>query len=747
MRKNILAIVFCATLMFVGFSPIEKTSAKRKSLNPETPEARFALLVGINNYDDKTIPQLSGCENDVKLMRDVLSELYHFKPDADIKELISSDASKTEKPTRANIENFFREYLIKNAKDFKEKNNLSPDKGATVVFYYSGHGSYLPDQPTVAEGKDEADGYDETIVPSDSGKESGAKDIRDDDLNAWFKELRRYTTNITFIFDSCHSGTITRGVGNRSIDRAMNKSGTSGGGGDITLDGEMDAASGDYVTISGSLPNEKSQEGSMPILPKTGEKFSDKEQVNGYMTYYLALGLRANPGATYRELMRTVSTAVNHKNKEQTPQVEGDIDRAFLGSKESRGKRSIPITKIEKTGADTILTIEAGKIVGALPGGSVGIYKETATQLAGDADRIGVGKIIESGNFTSKVKIKNADVDGKAKIVLATPFFTDEKRKVAFDASGSDAGAQMLKRLKTLLDKNDYVAPLDASIDFRSSVKDWNVAVARGTFADFKTGKTKSAKKDVKTPKDTDEVFYLASPNGNPLYNFWVKADEDKAEEQIADALEKYTRVENILSLDNAAATKTGDAAGKPDADLKVELVRLKSWKPPESEGEPCAVEEYTAAEREKMKRENAPIVPGDYFYFEITNNTGRAMFAYLYDISTDGQIQTAFAPEADGDILPSGRTIPTIATDKCGGLYRAAEPYGKETFKLIATSKRFDAALLTSPKIARDIGLRGDNALAGIFAQASTNRRSDVVEIPFSGWATAKIDFEVTRK
>lgn len=304
----------------------------------------------------------------------------------------------------------------------------------------------------------------------------------------------------------------------------------------------------------------------------------------------------------------------------------------------------------------------------------------------------------------------------------------------------------MTKRLKTLLDANDFVAPVEIQNPVRAAVKDWSVAVVRGTFAEFKEGKIKSAKKDVKAPKDSDEVFYLASPNGNPLYNFFVKADEEKPEEKIKDALEKYTRVENILALDNGAAQKADGAAARLNANLKIEMVRFKSWTE-EAEGEPCTVVEYTEAERRQMKEENTPVRPGDFFYFEITNNTGKPLFPYLYNITTEGQIQTAYAPEADGDVVPNGKTIATITTDRCSGLFRAAEPYGKETFKLIATSKRFDSELLTSPAIAKDIASRGDSALESIFAQASTNKRSDKVSVPFSGWATTKLEYEITER
>jgi hypothetical protein len=74
---------------------------------------------------------------------------------------------------------------------------------ATALIYYSGHGSRTPDQ-----NNDEIDDYDETLVPWDYG--SKREFITDDELHRWLSLLN--TNQVVMIFDSCHSGTMERGV-------------------------------------------------------------------------------------------------------------------------------------------------------------------------------------------------------------------------------------------------------------------------------------------------------------------------------------------------------------------------------------------------------------------------------------------------------------------------------------------------------------------------------------------------------
>jgi hypothetical protein len=130
-------------------------------------------------------------------MKTLLTSKFEFPP-ANV--LVLTD----EKATHAGIVAAFKKHLIANTQ-----------RGDIVVFHYSGHGSQMKDV-----SGDELDGLDETIVPHDSRDPAGKVfDISDDEINSLLQELSKKTQNITFIFDSCNSGTVTRGANKKSVSR------------------------------------------------------------------------------------------------------------------------------------------------------------------------------------------------------------------------------------------------------------------------------------------------------------------------------------------------------------------------------------------------------------------------------------------------------------------------------------------------------------------------------------------------
>jgi hypothetical protein len=141
-----------------------------------------ALLMGINRY---RIPRsdLKGCVNDIKTMLSILTEKFGF----DIKNITTlTDFQCTTKDMKFNIE--------------KICYDVKPED--VIYIQYSGHGSSIVDID-----KDEADGVDEIIIPTDIDWKKNI--ITDDYLYSVFSKVNPQT-ELVFHSDSCHSGSLLR---------------------------------------------------------------------------------------------------------------------------------------------------------------------------------------------------------------------------------------------------------------------------------------------------------------------------------------------------------------------------------------------------------------------------------------------------------------------------------------------------------------------------------------------------------
>jgi hypothetical protein len=163
-----------------------------------------ALLIGIDRYRGPFVKDLFGCENDTKVLRDFLVTKLNFR-DEDIKTLTNESA------TEANIREAIQKWLIDDTK-----------WGDRVFFAYSGHGSRVPD----TSGDEYRDHMDEVITVHDvklklpliSGKPliPASGYILDDDISGWIASL--FGRQLVMLFDSCNSGTISRGPGSRGFE-------------------------------------------------------------------------------------------------------------------------------------------------------------------------------------------------------------------------------------------------------------------------------------------------------------------------------------------------------------------------------------------------------------------------------------------------------------------------------------------------------------------------------------------------
>jgi len=295
MRRSIM--VTLATAILAGAAPV---TLNDMVTTHERAPVRWAVLVGINDYaafDGIEEGDLRGAVNDARSMYDVLIGRWGFAEE-NIKILLDSEATKD------GIQSAVTEWLAGNVQE-----------GDIALFFYAGHGSQ-----TFDEGGDEPDGLDEIIAPHDVTLEPSDRDITDDELAEWFSKIP--TREVIVIFDSCHSGTATRGLSTRarprSIKRDLPATGTRGDATEAAamasefVQFELAAAASNQVAMDWVFAQERGQ----------------VEYAGGAFTTHLVRQLwRAKPGETLKMVFDQTSESMKADRFDQDPQFAGPQDR------------------------------------------------------------------------------------------------------------------------------------------------------------------------------------------------------------------------------------------------------------------------------------------------------------------------------------------------------------------------------------------------------------------------------------
>ena len=200
------------------------------ALNGAQAQTQRALLIGINTYQPQgteaqhaagciygrcelgRFENLEGAVNDAQAMADLLtSPKFGFpasqvvlltnpapvRPGAGVVVLPAGETN------RDGILAAMRKYLVE-----------LPRRGDTVVFYDASHGSLRVNSKgskLTVQVNGAAVHADSTLVPADAYK--GGFDVRDREMTRIFNAALDKGIHLTVIFDSCHSGGISRGVG------------------------------------------------------------------------------------------------------------------------------------------------------------------------------------------------------------------------------------------------------------------------------------------------------------------------------------------------------------------------------------------------------------------------------------------------------------------------------------------------------------------------------------------------------
>jgi hypothetical protein len=593
---------------------------------------RHALLIGINDYVSPKLIDLRGAVNDVTLVRHVLMTRYGFVAD-DITMLTNKDA------TREGILEAFEALVARVGED------------DLVYIHYSGHGSQVEDF-----NSDESDGLDETILSHDA-RAGDVPDIIDDEFESVFARLK--THNALIVFDSCHSGTVTRAatpVRPRFVppdDRAE-------------LYRRFAATTREVVLVEG-LPHVL-----MTGAP-SGEEALDGPVDGGWygiFSYALAraldtLGPEATPvdlhTAAKRELKRIEEQLYTVPPEPQLEAPEArllvpalPLLRAAAGERPSgsvvpareQGNHAARRSwlEYELVGPDRVRLI-GGSELNAQLGSQWGIYGAGETEFRyGNAIALGIVERVDRADALLALQFRTGDVprDGRAALIAPPDVSGDVPIRI-------DAPDRRRARLERALREQ---APSARIVD--------DAQFARFIFT------------------LDDDTWRVGDAGGLRTALSFEDDDEDKLAEQIGRLLASSATATALLGLDNPAA----------DLRLSVAIVDGTDRTSPRPQASKFGASFRVRAEGDERSAENSLM---------LAVSVDRDAYVTIVDVDTEGGVNLLFPNDYQRDgFLPDGfvragsvvRIPDSLESDNRAGFHwDYAPPAGKDTVRVFATT------------------------------------------------------------
>lgn len=607
-----------------------------------------ALIIAIGDYPSKTGWSSISSVNDVPLIKDALMQQKFAEKDIAI--LQNEQATK--------------EGILKALKKLYDEAN----SGDVVVIHYSGHGQQIFD-----DNGDEADGLDEALVPYDAFVKythnyQGQNHIRDDEIELFILNFRNKlgkNGQLLMVFDSCHSGSATRGGKARGGVAALvpndwkpnqnvsSKSSTSG----FFEKASLADNPASFVLFSGASADELNYE----------------YQGIGSLSYAFSKAL-SNIGKdfTYRNLFANVAAEMNVIAPRQNPAIEGDIDyKLFKGEYVAQQ----PYFNVKRVARADVIQISGGKLHRIFEGTTVFVMPSGSTEAKPDK-ALAKGEVTLSRYNEAVVKLDRALKDTNERnywVFIDKPSFGDLAVNVFVDKSANQS--EVVNSVQKFLIDNKL-----------------GEMVSEQHLSDLTILKEKNNLK----LSITNDIFEIqeaiASRGTSPL--------EDLNQQIFQYAQGKYLK---SLQMKNPAYEFSFRLLPVAYDDLTEQIGEILEPK-------------LEANQILKVKAES------DHVLLEVTNKSNQPIYFSIVEINTQGQV-SPFMPNNDCTLNDQERMIPagtTVVFKRC--VFSFGPPYEKLMLKGFAspTPLNFQSTVQT-----RGTATRGNaNPLEKFFQQSYQQTR-----------------------
>ncbi|NWF35139.1 caspase family protein [Mariprofundus sp. KV] len=604
-----------------------------------------ALIVGVSEYPN--LPEqyhLNGPKYDSEMLFKFLkTQRFRSFPESNITMLADGVDGSSGNPTRAAILHGLKTISKKAA------------EGDFVYLHFSGHGSR---QPAKKGDMEETDGLDELFLPSDIGAWDDAigevkNALVDDEIGNSIAAIRAKGAFVWAVFDSCHSGTVTRGalggedvkmrkvpasalgVPQQALDKAeSNRVKTRGHVKPETALGNVggDSRKAGFVAFYAAQTTEQTPEMRLPA----GE---EGRVPHGLFSFTILQVISEYPSITYRQAAQEVLQryAASYMDR-PTPLFEGDLDATVFGVTAKADKPQWPIEL-----KDDEIHIAAGSISRLSVGSILAIMESPA---AADESALGYLTVSNSESMDSALQ----------------PIAFRNKKVIEVKAMPEHAYARLVERKMNFsirVAKPEQSSPqVKKALDSMQAADDSGLRVTwvkAGESADIRLA-------------EKDKQLWLVPPTGeliasgeNKSPSITLEGKDNKALSlALADNLARIARVLNLL--------KVSQGMGAGSSGLEANLI----------------IKRKTNGQSETISIDSVPrIHPGDAVYLSAKNPGEKAVDLNVLFVGSDYSISHWFK----GRIHPNGRL-----GGKKGkkGLFKASDSsFGTERIILIASQAK----------------------------------------------------------